>query len=162
MAQKKKKKKNIDGNAILLAIVMMALGVLFLVMKGGVLSIAMTVLGVALLIVAVIDLFNKRLGSCLINAILGIAVIVFGWVLVDIARYVLGAVLLVHGIMQVIGAFKGFKKRTSFLSKLFALLEALVVVVIAVLLFLGSSYLWVVGGIFFIVEGVLGFIKALA
>ena len=161
MAQKKKK-NSIDSNALLMAIVMIALGVIFLVLKGGSLSIAMTVFGVALLIVAVIDLVQKQWVPCIIKAILGVAVLVFGWALVDIARYVLAAVLLIYGVLQIIEAFRGFKKKASFLSKLFSLLEALVVVAIAVLLFLNSSWLWVIGGIFFIVQGALGLIKALA
>ena len=159
MAQKKK--VSINSNAILMAVVMLVLGILFIVMKGGVLSIAMTVLGVALLVVAVIDLINKQWVPCIIKAVLGIVVIVFGWALIDISRYVLAGVLLIYGVLQIIEAFKGFKKKTSFLSKLFSLLEALVIVAIAVLLFRNTSILWIVGGIFFIVEGVLSLIKAL-
>ena len=161
MAQKKKK-SSIDSNALLMAIVMIALGVLFIIKKGGVLSVAMTVLGIALLVVAVIDLIHKQWTPCVIKAILGIAVIVFGWAFVKIARYVLAGVLLIYGVLQIIEAFKGFTKKATFLSKLFSLLEALVIVAIAVLLFLNTSILWIVGGIVFIVEGGLALIKALA
>lgn len=161
MAQKKKK-SSIDSNALLMAIVMIALGILFIVMKGRVLSIAMTVLGIALIIVAVIDLINKQWVPCIIKAILGIAVIVFGWSFVKIARYVLAGVLLIYGVLQIVEAFKGFKKKASFLSKLFSLLEALVIVAIAVMLILEVNLLWILGGIFFIVEGGLALIKALA
>ena len=162
MAATKRKKKNIDTNSILMAIVMIALGVLFMILKGGVLSIAMTMLGVALIIVAVIDLVQKQWLSCVIMAILGIAVIVFGWKLVGIARFVLAAVLLVYGVLQTIESFKGFKKKTSFLTKLCALLQAIVIIAIAVLLLFDKPLLWIVGGIFFVVEGVLSLIKALS
>lgn len=156
-----KKSKFSISNNLIMAIAMIALGILFIIMKAGVISIAMTVFGVALLVVAVIDLLNKDWVPCVIKAVLGIAVIVFGWALVDIARYILAGVLLIYGVLQVIDTVKKLKQNKTLLSKLLVLVEPVVIVAIAIFLFFNVDILFIIAGIFFLIEGVLALIKAL-
>ncbi|MBQ7923824.1 MAG: DUF308 domain-containing protein [Clostridia bacterium] len=153
-------KKQLSNNLIM-AIIMIALGILFIIFKAGVISIAMTVFGVALLVVAVLDLLNKDWVPCVVKAVLGVAVILFGWLLVDIARIVLAVVLLIYGVLQVIEACKNLKKNKSLLSKILIFVEPVVIVAIAVCLFFNINILFIIAGVFFLVEGILGLIKAL-
>ena len=120
--------KKQQSNDLVMSIIMIALGVLFIVFKAGVISIAMTIFGVALLVVAVLDLLNKNWTPCVVKAVLGIAVILFGWVLIDIARIVLAIVLLVYGVLQVIEACKLLKKNKALLSKILIFVEPAVIV----------------------------------
>ena len=153
--------KKQQSNDLVMSIIMIALGVLFIVFKAGVISIAMTIFGVALLVVAVLDLLNKNWTPCVVKAVLGIAVILFGWVLIDIARIVLAIVLLVYGVLQVIEACKLLKKNKALLSKILIFVEPAVIVAIALCLFFKVNLLFLIAGIFFLVEGIVELIKAL-
>ena len=53
------------GNHLLSAVLTIAMGILFIVWKNQIISVAMTVFGVALIVFAVLDLLSER---CSINA----------------------------------------------------------------------------------------------
>ena len=58
------------------ALMTLALGILFVILKGDVIGIAITVLGIALLISAIIDFIKKNVTAGVIKAVLGVAVLV--------------------------------------------------------------------------------------
>ena len=154
------KKKELPNN-LLMSIIMIVLGILFIVFKAGVIGIAMTLFGVALIVVAVLDLLNKDWIPCVIKAVLGVVVILFGWLLIDIARIVLAVVLLIYGVLQVIEACKNLQKNKTLLSKVLIFVEPVVIVAIAICLFFRVDILFLIAGIFFLVEGIIALIKAL-
>ncbi|MBQ9782518.1 MAG: DUF308 domain-containing protein, partial [Clostridia bacterium] len=127
--------------------------------KGGVIGIAMTVLGVGLIVWAVLDLIDKNNTSGIIKLIAGIVVIVFGWTLASIVLYVMAALLLVYAVYQlyqlITGKVKDFVK----------FIEPGVMALIAILLLFnqGGTIAWVfiVAGIFLIVEGALALINCI-
>lgn len=150
-----KKKLKIPNNLIMSA-VMIALGILFTIMQGGVIGVAIWVLGIALIVAAVLDLLNKDLTSCVVKAVIGVLVLVFGGLFADVAIYILAAVLLIYGILEVINAFKSKQKG------LLKFVEPVLTVVVAILLFVNRfDWLFIVIGIVFIVEGVIGLINFL-
>lgn len=152
MAKKKKKVKLPEG--LIMALFMLALGVLFLVMKSGVISLAVTVLGVALLVSAVLDFFNKDLATCIIKAVIGVCVLVFGHLFVDVAVVVIAAVVLVYGILEIFELAKAKKKNAVDYVK-----PVVIVVLAAALLvskWLVFDWLFIVIGILFLLEGILG------
>ena len=150
-----KKKKLQIPNDLVMSIVMIALGILFAVMQGGVIGIAIWVLGIALIVAAVLDLLSKDIVSCVVKAVIGIVVLVAGGLFVNVALYVLAGVLLIYGILQVINAFKSKQKG------LLKFVEPVLMVVIALALLFGNGFNWIfiIIGVIFIIDGVLGIIN---
>lgn len=142
-----------NSNKLITALLTVALGVLFIVMKADVISVAMTVLGAALLVLAVIDLINKQIPPAIVKAVLGVVVLVFGWAFVSVALYVLAAVLLMYGLLYVYELMKA--KTKKFLS----FVGPVVMIVAALCLFFAQgdilNTMFIISGVFLIVEGAL-------
>lgn len=154
-----------NQNKLIAALFLILLGVLFLIWKGGVISIAMTVLGVMLIVQAVFDVIGKNYVGCVVRAVLGIVILIFGWAFVTVALYVMAAVLLIYGILQLIEAIKVFPKQKSLTAKIVEFIQPAICIVIAVCLLFNQgatvSWAFIVAGVFLIVQGVLGLIDAL-
>lgn len=88
------------------AVISVAIGVLFIVLKGSVISITMTLIGVAAIIMAVVDFANNETKSGVIKCIIGVAVLILGWLLVDIALYAISGVLIILGVSQIVSAIR--------------------------------------------------------
>ena len=157
-------KKQVPNNLIM-AIATVVLGVLFIVLKGEVISIAMTVLGVALIVAAVIDFVNKKLTEGVIKAVLGAVVIICGWAFVKVALYIMAAVLLIYGILQLIEAIKATGKKSKVLNTVWRLVEPVLTIIIAVCLIFNQGgaveWLFIVAGVILIIEGMVSLINYL-
>ena len=81
---------------LITAILTIALGVLLAVFKEGIIGIAMTVLGVGLIIWAIIDLIDKKMEPAIIKAVAGVAVILLGWLVASIVLFVFAGLLLIY------------------------------------------------------------------
>ena len=151
------------SNKLLSAVLTIALGILFIILKSDVVSIAMTLLGVALIISGVIDLLHKLIAPGIVKAVIGVAVIVFGWTLMSIAIYIMAALILAFGVVQLVQAIK--EKQNNTMKKLLSFIEpALMVIVACCLLFnQGGTIAWVfiVAGVVLIIEGVIALIGCL-
>lgn len=79
-------KKN---ESIVSAIISIVLGFMLTIMKSEVISIAITILGIAILISAIIDFLNKLTNAAIIKGVIGICILVFGWMFVNLALYIL-------------------------------------------------------------------------
>ncbi|MBQ8405792.1 MAG: DUF308 domain-containing protein [Clostridia bacterium] len=84
---------------IITACLTLAMGVLLLVLKGDFISILMSILGVGLIVLGIMDLVAKNIPSAIIKLICGVFVIVCGWVVVSAVLYVVAALLLVFGVL---------------------------------------------------------------
>ena len=147
------------------ALMTLALGILFVILKAEVIGIAITVLGVLLIVVGVLDIVRKALVSGVIKAVLGVAILIMGWLLLDIAITILGIVLLVYGVLELIRRLTAKKRGMKLWAKVLALVEPVLCIVASVVLITsgGSALGWAVliAGVVFIIEGVLGIIAAL-
>lgn len=154
-----------NQNKLIGALLLTVLGILFLIWKGGVISIAMTVLGVMLIVQAVLDLIAKNYVPCVVRGVLGVVIIVFGWAFVTVALYIMAAVLLIYGILQLIEAIKAYPKQKNAVSKIVGFIQPAVCILISVCLLFNQggtiSWVFIIAGIFLIVQGVLGLIDAL-
>lgn len=143
-----------------------ALGVLFIILKGQVVSIAMTVLGVALMVLAVLDLAHNLVPPAVVKAVVGVLVLVFGWAFVSVALYIMGALLLIYGILQVISTFKAAFFGKNILLTILSLVEPAICVFAGICLFFnqGGTIAWVfiVSGVFLIIDGILALAQCLA
>ncbi len=148
------------------AIMTLVLGILFLILKDGVIGIAITVFGVVLIITAILELFRKNFVSGILKAVLGIAVLTVGWLLLDIAMLVIGIVLLVYGILELIKRIVAiFKKQNGkFWATVIGFINPIVCIIAAAALIWGNflDTAIIVAGVLLIVDGLLALIEALA
>lgn len=152
MAKKKTKaKSSISLNAILTSVLYAVVGLLLIILKGGSLGILMTIVGVLLIALGVIDVVkNKQTVKGIIEAVIGVAIIVCGWVVADIVLLVLGVVLIVKGALEL---FKNFKNGFG------AMLSPIITIVIGILLVVAKwalmDVLCIIAGVIFLINAVL-------
>jgi uncharacterized membrane protein HdeD (DUF308 family) len=144
------------------------LGVLFVMLKGGVVGIAIKVFAAVLIITAVIELIKLKIASGVVKAILAVVLLIFGWAITEIALLVIGIVLIVFGVLElvkrIVALFKKnrtklFAKILGFISPVFSILAGYFLITSS-----GKAVDWaiIVGGILLIINGVLALIEALA
>ena len=147
------------------AIMTLALGILFLVLKTDIIGIAITILGVALLLTALLDLIKLSIFTGIVKALLGVAVLVIGWLLLDIAILILGIVLLVYGITNLFKGIFGRKKGVKTWKIIIGIIEPIVCVAGAVFLITsgGKAIEWtvLVAGVILVIDGLLALVGAL-
>ena len=142
---------------IVSALLTIALGVLLIVLKGSVVSILMTVLGVGLIAFGLVDLCNRLIPPAVVKIVVGAIVILCGWVIVEAVLYVLAAALLIVGILLL---YEKIKSKTACPTLWQTVCEyAVPVVFILIGIFLlfnqGNTVDWVfiLSGSFTIIEG---------
>ena len=80
-----------------------ALGILFLALKQNVITAAMCVLGIVFIISAITDLSKKSYPFAIVKGVIGLSLIIFGWALVSVALYIMSALIVIFGLMQIVG-----------------------------------------------------------
>ena len=152
-------------NKLISAILTILLGVLLIVKKADVISIGITVLGIALLVSAILDFVRKKVVSGVIKIVLTILFVVLGWTLIEIALYILAAFLLIFGVLDIIGKITGKKLPKSLFGKIIAFVEPVISIAAGVCLLFaqGETLVWVfiLTGIVLLVNGILALIEAL-
>ena len=147
------------------ALMTLALGILFLILKGDVIGIALTVLGVALIVTAIVDLVRKSTTSGVVKAVLGVVVLLFGWLFLEVAMLILGIVLLIFGILGLVKRIMALGQAQKLLATVLGFIEPIVCIIASIFLITstGAALNWavIVGGICLIVDGVLALIAAL-
>ncbi len=97
--------RKIDSR-IFSGIISVVLGIMFITLKGGVIGIVLTIIGLAAIAMGISDFVNNQTTPAIIKCIIGILILVLGWVLVDIALYVVAGAFIVFGIYQIASAVK--------------------------------------------------------
>ena len=160
----KKQNFNQTGNKLLTAVSLILIGVLFIIYKGEIVSIAMSVIGVTLMVLGAIDLLHKFTVSGISKIVFGVLVLAAGWLFLTLALYVLGAFLLIAGISELLRVLKVKIKKVT-LGYVMNLIQPAVYILVAICLFFnqGGAISWVftVSGIFLIIDGVVALVGAL-
>lgn len=147
------------NNKLLSAIVSVVLGVLLIIMQKDVISFALTLIGIALIVSAVMDFSKQATQNGIIKAVIGAVIIAFGWLFVSAAVYILAAILVLQGILQIVDTYKlhsslpgGAQKAFSYSKPVISLLAG-----ICLLFNQGGTISWVfiVCGILLVAEGVI-------
>lgn len=125
---------------IVYGIAMIAVGILFCILRSSFVSAMLTVAGVMLAIVGAINLIGKKWVEGGIEIALGIVVITCGWTVVDIALLVLGIVLCAYAVYMLISQISMFK-RASVKDKVFILLNPIILFVIGILFIVAKWYM---------------------
>ena len=142
------KKKNSNFVSALLYIL---IGVLLIVFRGETLNWAMTIGGIFFLVSGVIDLLRKNYTGGAISLIIGLIILLGGWLFLEIVLLVLGILIAIKGLFALFDALRGKK---SFLAAIFAIISIAVGVMIAIGNVVDTILL--VAGILMVVDGVLG------
>lgn len=149
------------------SIMTLVLGILFLILKGSVVGIGLTVLGVVLIATAIIELVRKNVVSGIIKAVLGIAVLTIGWLLLDIALLVIGVVLIAYGALELIKRVVAIikKQNGNLLATILGFISPVVSVVAGAFLITssGDAINWaiIVAGVLLMIDGIIALVEAL-
>ena len=139
------------------ALAIIGLGVLFIVLKANLIEIFLTIAGVALIVYGVVDLIQKSFPTAIVKGIVGVLIIVCGWLLVKAALYILSALLLIYGILTIYDRVKHKVCADSrWHTVLIYAMPGLCILIGALLLFnQGNTVDWVfvVVGILTVIEG---------
>lgn len=140
------------------AIISIAVGVLFMILKDDIIGITMTLIGIGAIIMAVIDFVNKQTQAGIIKTIIGVVILVLGWVFVDIALYLIAGVLIILGISQIISAIK-LSKLCNAVQKVFMFVKPVATLAAGLCLFFnkGGTMDWIffLVGVLILIEGML-------
>lgn len=143
---------------ILNALLYMIIGAVLCIMKGELIGIAMTVIGVLAIVVGIIDLCKKFIVSGVVKIVFGAFVIYAGWLLVEVILYVIAAILIIQGIIRLIRVLSSLKRLNVALIVIF-LVEAILTLGmgICIIFYRAETISWVfiVAGVLLIVEGIL-------
>ena len=147
------KKSNSELISSLLYIV---IGMLLVVFRDRTLGWVMTVVGTIFLIFGALELLRKNWTGAAVSLIIGISIIVFGWVLTEIVILVLGVLIALKGVVSLIEALRQFKKNT--VDIVFAALT----IIIGLLLAFGEllSIMIAIAGVMLMFNGIIELINA--
>lgn len=137
-------------NNMVYALLYVIVGILFIVFKSGMLNWLMTIIGVVFIALGVYDIIKKKITNGIIEAAIGVVIIVGGWMFVEIVLIVFGALLIVKGVTDLISLFKGSKNVVSIIV---AILTIALGVLLIVSKWVALDWMFIVIGIVFIVEG---------
>lgn len=132
------------------------LGILLMVFKMQMLSWAMTLAGIAFVVMGVLDIINKRTKSGIFNIALGVIILVVGWTILNVVLLVLGVLIAAKGVMDLVEVLK--RKKRNALKVILAALTIALGVALALGDLLGNL-IWIVG-LFLVIDGALGLLGA--
>ena len=147
------------------AILTILIGVLFIVMKSGVIGVAMTVLGAVLIVLGLLDLLQKEIPPAVVKIVIGALIILFGWTITNAVLYIVAALALIYGVLLLYQLVKCRKKGSCLLDTLLGYAVPVLFIVIGLLLFFNQggtlNWVFIVAGIFTVIEGGLMLIDAI-
>lgn len=156
--------RNHQGKKIFIALVTILIGGLFIFGdRGQLLNWLVTGAAVCLLITAVFDLVYRYVVLFVVKVVIGVAMILLSWLVVQVVLYVIAVLLILYGllgILQVLASpFSGIGR------KLLRIVSPVLNLVIGFCLFFnqGAAIHWVfiAGGILLILNGILSMVSAL-
>ena len=135
---------------IVLAVAYVVIGLLLCIKQEAVLRVVLVIVGVLYIVQGFIDIFaNKDAKSGAIEIVVGALTILFGELFVTVAMIILGALLIINSLYAIIALPKN----------LMVMIYNLIVIAIGVLLIIshwvGASWLYILIGVAFIVDGIL-------
>ncbi len=142
---------------ILSAVLIMAMGVMLIILRAEIISIAMTVLGIGCIAFGILDMIEKRIPPAVVKTVVGVIIIICGWAIVSAVLYILAGVLLVAGILLVYEKCKTRVRCATWYHTLVEYAVPLLCIVIGVLLLFNQGntvgWVFVVSGSFTVIEG---------
>ncbi len=142
-------KKN---STLFTSILYIVVGLLLAIFPGEAISWAMTIAGIFFIVSGVLDIVKKNFTSGGISLVIGIAIIVLGWLLAAIVLLVLGILIAVKGALALWDVIKAEKKNALD----FVFPAATIVVGLMLAFGNGVSLIVTIVGILLAIDGVIG------
>ncbi|MBQ8310923.1 MAG: DUF308 domain-containing protein [Clostridia bacterium] len=143
------KKNNSEMFSSLLYII---IGALLIIFRSQTLGWAMTIAGIFFMVSGILDLLKQNWTGGAISLIIGIAILVLGWVATAIVLLVLGILIAIKGIVALVEVLQ--RKNKNALDLVFPVLT----IVVGLLLAFGNGLdiMIIIVGILMVVDGVIG------
>lgn len=142
---------------IIASVLTMSIGILLIVLQDKFIGLLMTLAGVSLIVLGLLDLFQHAVPPAVIKIVTGVLIIVCGWVLVEAVLYIASAILLIAGILLL---YDKIKKRVVCDTLLYTALEyaepSLFILIGTIFLFhqaMAIELIFIFGGIFALLLG---------
>lgn len=136
------------------SVIIIIVGLLFCILKAGLLNLLMTIFGIALIVGGILSIINKDYVEGAIYLGLGLFAILGGWLFLGILLIVLGVLLIIKGVSDLLA----IKKKT-----LLNVAPCVVMIIFGALLILSKwlmfDLLFIILGIVLIANGVLTLIQ---
>ena len=147
------------NDKLITAIAEIVVGVLFIALKGDVLSIAFTVLGAALIVMGILDAAKKDSKSGTVKIVAGLVTVLLGWTLVSITLYIVAALMILYCLMNLVSSLKTDGYSMSTVQKLRTYAKPVIGLAAGICLLLNQggtvSWVFIFTGIVFIAEGIM-------
>lgn len=148
-----------NGNLIS-GLISIALGLMLIIIKGEVISVALTVLGTAAIVMAVADFIKGFTASGIVKAVVGVCILVFGWLFINVALYLLAGAIIIMGLMQILEIHRSGIVFLTNGEKILAYLKPVLTVLAGILLLFNQGGVidgvFIATGVLLIFEGILG------
>ena len=148
---------NKKNSELFSSILYVVVGILLVIFRSQTLSWAMTIAGLVFIVSGVLDLIKKNYTGGGVSLVIGIAILVLGWLAAQIVLLVLGILIAIKGIVALIEVFKKDKKNA--LDFVFPVLTAAVGLMLA--FGNGLDLMIVIVGILLAIDGVIGLVGSL-
>ena len=151
---------------IISAVTAIALGILLIVLKNGVLHLLNAVVGIVLLALGVLDLVKKDVKMGVIKCVAGALILACGWLVLQVILYVFAALLIIVGVCWIYDLIRCGVKFTCDFKTILEFVKPALCLFIGILLFFNQGgavdWIFIVCGITTTVEGVLLLFTTLA
>lgn len=140
------------------------LGILLIIMKGKIITAAITILAVFVIIGAVMDFMAGLSNFGIVKLVVGVCILVFGWIFASLAFYILAAGIILMGLLQISSIKKTMPVNLTAGERFQEYLKpGLMVVAGACLLFNQSgtiAWAFVATGVLLIINGIMTLVGA--
>ena len=137
------------------------LGLLLFLLKGEVISIVLTIIGILVLVSAFFDWKNQRTNTGLVKLVVGICILFFGWLFVNLTLFLLAAVIIIIGLKKIIQVKEQNPVNLSMQEKVVVYAKPVLTVLAGAILLLNQGgvidWIFMAVGILLIIEGALEF-----
>lgn len=147
-----------SNSELISALLYLIVGVLLVVFQSRTIGWMMTIAGVFFVVCGILDLVKSNWGSGAVSLIIGITILVLGWLVTEIVLLVLGILIAIKGVVALVNAITASRKNV--LNFIFAILT----IVIGAMLAFGNglNVLIVIAGAMLIFNAVVGIVGAVA
>lgn len=139
------------------SILYIVIGVLLVIFRSQTLNWAMTIAGLFFVVSGALELYKKNWTGGAVSLIIGIAIIVLGWIAVTIVLLVIGILIAIKGVLALVDVFKRDNKNA--LDIVFPVLTVAVGLMLA--FGNGLDVMIIIVGVLLAIDGAIGLAGAL-
>lgn len=151
---------------IVVALLTLLLGIALLILRGSLISVLMSVVGIVFIAFGIIQWIKGQIVLAIIKAVIGIVLIICGWTVVSAVLYVLAAAVMITGILLLYEQLKNQGCGATLLQKIAAFAYPIVCILIGFFLLFNNDneaqWVFIFSGSLTVLEGGLLLLSAFA